>query len=215
MPRNWTYSRKRLRSIPGYAFAHYVKSLVLWLAKEYPEAIEAAQTAVTLDPNAAYGICGDRPSRNSSSDAVNNRDWTYQTSVRPKPPRPTRRRLAHDAWALTRVAWVGVTRRLWSLSEQLTQGTDLSFPMHPFGGHLRRRRGTTAEAKLALAEARRVSTLNSLIKWFLENPHSSVRGYWQGLRRAGPAGRMICNMLRTLVRSYTARAPRCTPPEAA
>ena len=40
---------------PEYAFDYYVKSLLLWLAKQYPEAIEAAQTAVTLDPNAAYG----------------------------------------------------------------------------------------------------------------------------------------------------------------
>ena len=40
---------------PGYAFAYYVKSLVLFFTKQLPEAIEAAQTAVALDPNAAYG----------------------------------------------------------------------------------------------------------------------------------------------------------------
>jgi tetratricopeptide (TPR) repeat protein len=39
---------------PGYAFAYYVKSRVLFYAKQFPEAIEAAQTAVALDPNAAY-----------------------------------------------------------------------------------------------------------------------------------------------------------------
>ena len=40
---------------PGYAFAYYVKSAVLWLAKEYPEALAAAETEVALDPNSAYG----------------------------------------------------------------------------------------------------------------------------------------------------------------
>jgi len=39
---------------PGYAFAHYVKSLVLF-HMQLPEAIEAGRMAVSLDPNAAYG----------------------------------------------------------------------------------------------------------------------------------------------------------------
>ena len=38
---------------PGYAFAYYVKSLALIFTKQFPEAIDAAQTAVALDPNAA------------------------------------------------------------------------------------------------------------------------------------------------------------------
>ena len=40
---------------PGYAFAYYVKSNVLFFTKQLSEAIEAAQTAVALDPNAAPG----------------------------------------------------------------------------------------------------------------------------------------------------------------
>jgi hypothetical protein len=32
-----------------------VKSTLLWLAKEYPEALAAAETVVTLDPNSSYG----------------------------------------------------------------------------------------------------------------------------------------------------------------
>ena len=40
---------------PGYAFAYYVKSIVLLLTKQFPEALEAAETAVALDPNSAYG----------------------------------------------------------------------------------------------------------------------------------------------------------------
>ena len=40
---------------PGYAFAYYVKSAALWTAKEYPEALAAAETVVALDPNSSYG----------------------------------------------------------------------------------------------------------------------------------------------------------------
>ena len=40
---------------PGYAFAYYVKSTSLWLAKEYPASLAAAETEVALDPNSAYG----------------------------------------------------------------------------------------------------------------------------------------------------------------
>ena len=40
---------------PGFAFAYYVKSNVLFFLKRLPEAIEAAQTMIALDPNAASG----------------------------------------------------------------------------------------------------------------------------------------------------------------
>ncbi len=40
---------------PGFAFAYYVKSNVLFGTNQLPEAIDAAETAVALDPNAAYG----------------------------------------------------------------------------------------------------------------------------------------------------------------
>ena len=46
---------KAIEINPGYAFAYYVKSIVLWLTKEYPEALAAAETEVALDPNSAYG----------------------------------------------------------------------------------------------------------------------------------------------------------------
>jgi tetratricopeptide (TPR) repeat protein len=40
---------------PDYSFAYYVKSLVFFVARQFPEALEAAQTTVALNPNAAYG----------------------------------------------------------------------------------------------------------------------------------------------------------------
>ena len=71
MPRRWTGRQRVFRASllllvasfrgdattinPGYAFLYYVKSAMLWMAKEYPEALAAAETEVALDPNSAYG----------------------------------------------------------------------------------------------------------------------------------------------------------------
>ena len=46
---------KAIEINPGYTFAYYVKSIVFWLSKEYPELLAAAETEVALDPNSAYG----------------------------------------------------------------------------------------------------------------------------------------------------------------
>ena len=46
---------KAIEINPDYAFAYYVKGIVFWLTKEYPEALTAAETEVALDPNSAYG----------------------------------------------------------------------------------------------------------------------------------------------------------------
>ncbi len=46
---------KAIAISPGYAFAYYGKSQVLFQTRQLPESLEAAQTAVALDANAAYG----------------------------------------------------------------------------------------------------------------------------------------------------------------
>ncbi len=80
---------------PGYAFAYYVKALALFATKQFPEAIEAAQTTVALDPNAAYGYYAmaqvEVPAR-----TLRTIDCAYQSGVCPKPSRSSRRPLAHD-----------------------------------------------------------------------------------------------------------------------
>ena len=43
---------------PGYAFGYYVRSVALFLTKQFPEALAAAETEITLDPNSAYGYFG-------------------------------------------------------------------------------------------------------------------------------------------------------------
>ena len=77
---------------PGYAFAYYVKSVVLWLAKEYPEALSAAETEVALAPQFSVWVPrvrpGGRPAR-----TLRTIYCTHQTGLRPKPPRSLKRQL--------------------------------------------------------------------------------------------------------------------------
>jgi tetratricopeptide (TPR) repeat protein len=40
---------KAIEINPGYTFAYYVKSIVFWLSKEYPESLAAAETEVALE----------------------------------------------------------------------------------------------------------------------------------------------------------------------
>ena len=46
---------------PGYAFAYYVKGTVLWLTKEYPEALAAAETEVGLPSQFSVRVFRDGP----------------------------------------------------------------------------------------------------------------------------------------------------------
>ena len=74
-------------------------------------------------------------------------DCTYQTGLRPKPPRSLWRPLALPSGRRRDLLRVGLTRRLRSLSGQLTQGIGPIFPT-PFWRRLRsrkreRRRGET------------------------------------------------------------------------
>jgi len=143
---------------PGYAFAYYVKSLALAFKKQFPEAIEAAQTAVALDPNAAYayfamgqaeislGRCEQSIAHIRQAFALSPRD---PVGVAP----------GTRSWAPPRFAWVGLTRRLGSLSEELTRGTGPFFRT-PFWRVLRPRKGTMPRRNL-LWQKRFVSILNS------------------------------------------------------
>jgi adenylate cyclase len=76
---------------PGYAFAYYMKSIVLLYAKEYPEALAAAETEVALDPNSAYGYAA--RAGGSLARTLRTIYRTHQTGLRPKPPRSLKRHL--------------------------------------------------------------------------------------------------------------------------
>jgi adenylate cyclase len=125
---------------PGYAFAYYVKSVALFRTKQLPQAIEAAQTAVALDPNAAYGyfamaLAEARLGHCEQSIAHIKQAFALSPAIHSAAP-------GTRTWALPRFAGVGLTRRLGSLSKQLTRGTGPIFPT-PIWRQLRPRGGTT------------------------------------------------------------------------
>jgi adenylate cyclase len=142
---------------PGYAFAYYVKSGVLFFTRRLPEAIEAAQTAVALDPNAAYGYYAMGQAEawlGRCEQSIAHIKQAFALS-----PRDPIGGLWHTILGVSEVCWVGLTQRLGSLSEQLTQGTGPIFPT-PIWRELRQQRGTMTRRN-SLWQRRVASILNS------------------------------------------------------
>jgi tetratricopeptide (TPR) repeat protein len=165
---------------PGYAFAYYVKSVVLWRTKEYPEALAAAETEVALDPNSAYGY-----SAMGRAEALLGRCEQSIAHIKqafalsPRDPLSGR-------W----YAWLGVAEfcrgRLDAAIEQFKRAIDSGFATYfPYAylAGAEAAKGNDAEAQSALAEARRLNP-QLTIKWLAtETPTPSI--VIDGLRKAG------------------------------
>jgi tetratricopeptide (TPR) repeat protein len=163
---------------PGYAFAHYVKSLVFWLAKQYPEAIEAAQTAVTLDPNAAYGYAAIGQAEFKLGRCEQSIEHIKKAfGLSPRDP-------LGGAWHMMLGLDEECLDRRDAAIMEFKRAIDGGYrPFIPYAAGLEAAKGNDAEAKLALAEARRLNP-QLTIKWFLENP-PAPSGVIEGLRKAG------------------------------
>ena len=157
-----------------------VKSLVLWLAKEYPEAIEAAQTAVTLDPNAAYGYAAIGQAEFKLGRCEQSIGHIKQAfGLSPRDP-------LGGVWHMMLGLDEGCLGRRDAAIVEFKRAIDAGYrPFIPYAllAGLEAAKGNDAEAKLALAEARRLNP-QLTIKWFLENP-PVLSGVIEGLRRAG------------------------------
>ena len=170
---------------PGYAFAYYVKSLVLFVTKQFPEAIEAAQTAVALDPNAAYGYFAmgqaeDPLGRCEQSIAHIKQAFALS-------PRDPFSGVWHTVLGLAEIC----LGRLDAAIEEFKRAIDAgyrTFLPYAFLAGAEAAKGNDAEAKLALAEARRLNP-QLTIKWFAETlpPH---RHRYRWLAQGRAAGRM-------------------------
>ena len=164
---------------PGYAFADYVKSTSLWLAKEYPEAQAAAETEVALDPNSAYGY-----SVIGRAEALLGR---CEQSIA-----HTKQAFAlspHDPFSGIWYMHLGLAEfcrgRLDAAIEQLRHAINSGYPLYITYALLagaEAAKGNDAEAKSALAEARRLFP-QLTIKWLTETPTPSI--VIDGLRKAG------------------------------
>ena len=139
---------------PGYAFAYYVKSLALIFTKQFPEAIETAQTAVALDPNAAYGYFAMGQAETDLGRCEQSIAHIKQAfALSPRDP-------VGGAWhAILGLAEI-CRGRLDAAIEQLKRAIDSGYPTsfsYALLAGVQAEKGNYAEAKLALAEARRLN----------------------------------------------------------
>ena len=164
---------------PGYAFAYYVKSVVLSYAKEYPEALAAAETEVALDPNSAYGYAMVGRAEGLLGRCEQSIAHIKQAfALSPRDP-------FSGFW----YAYLGLAEfcrgRLDAAIEQFKRAIASGYPTYFFYSWLagaEAAKGNDAEAKLALAEARRLNP-QLTIKWLLtETPTPSI--VIDGLRKA-------------------------------
>ena len=165
---------------PGYAFAYYVKSAMLWTAKEYPEALAAAETEVALDPNSAYGYAAIGRVEGLLGRCEQSIAHIKQAFV--LSPR--------DPYSGIWYGYLGTAEfcrgRLDAAIEQFKRAVSSGYPTYITYALLagaEAAKGNDAEAKLALAEARRLNP-QLTIKWLLtETATPSI--VIDGLRKAG------------------------------
>ena len=165
---------------PDYAFAYYVKSQVLFHTWQLPEALEAAQTAVALDPNAAYayfamGQAEARLGRGEQSIAHIKQAFALS-------PRDPLGGVWHMDLGISEVFCGRLDAGIAEFKRAIDTGFRTFVP-YAFLAGAQAAKGNDAEAKLALAEARRLIP-QLTINWFVQHtiPPTILI---EGLRKAG------------------------------
>jgi adenylate cyclase len=165
---------------PGYAFAHYVKSLVLF-HKQLPEAIEAGRMAVSLDPNAAYGYFALGHAEGALGRCQQSNEHIKRAFV--LSPRDPNSGFWHMDLGVSEICAGHVDAGIAEFRRAIDEGYR-TFVVYAFLAGAAAVKGDDAEAKLALAEARRLNP-QFTIKWFVENlplPWPTIVDRW---RKAG------------------------------
>jgi adenylate cyclase len=167
---------------PSYGFAYYVKSNVLSNTKQLSEAVEAAQRVVALDPNAAYGYyamalaeawlgrCQQSNGHIKQAFALSPRDLVFS-----------------GLWHWMLGVSEGCLGRLDAAIGEINQAIDAGF--RTYGAYVflagaEAAKGNDAEAKLALAEARRLNP-ELTVKWYAQHVTPPPTVFLDGWRKAG------------------------------
>jgi tetratricopeptide (TPR) repeat protein len=158
-----------------------VKGIVLWLTKKYPEALAAAETEVALDPNSAYGYAAIGRAEGLLGRCEQSIGHIKQAfAFSPRDPNS-------GIWYLY-LAFAEFCRgRLDAAIEQLKRAAYSGFPTYITYALLagaEAAKGNDAEAKLALAEARRLFP-QLTIKWILTESTPPPSIVIDGLRKVG------------------------------
>ena len=165
---------------PGYALAYYVKSTVLWLAKEYPEALTAAETVVALDPNSAYGYTA--LGRTEALLGRCEQSIAHTKQALALSPRDPFSGIWHMHLGLAELCQGRLDAAIEQLKRAIVSGYPTYYTYALLAG-AEAAKGNDAEAKLALTEARRLNP-QLTIKFFAETiPALPI--VINGLRKAG------------------------------
>jgi adenylate cyclase len=166
---------------PRFAFAYYVKSLLLFYLKQLPEAIEAGRTAVALDPNMAHGYFGMAQAESYLGRCEQSKGHVKQAlGLSPRDP-------LVPVWHM----FVGVSEaclgQLDAAIGELNQTIDAgyrTFFIYAYLAGVEAARGNDAAAKLALGEARRLNP-QLTVKWYAQNVVPPPTIFLDGWRKAG------------------------------
>ena len=148
----------------GYALAFYVKSTVLWLAKEYPEALAAAETVVALDPNSPYGYTA--LGRTEALLGRCEQSITLTKQAFALSPRDPFSGIWYMHLGLAEICLGRLDAAIERLKRAIVSGYPTYFTYALLAG-TEAANGNDAEAKLALTEARRLNP-QLTIKFFAE-----------------------------------------------
>jgi adenylate cyclase len=178
----WDLLTKATAINPSYAFAYYVKSHVLFWTKQVPEAIEAAQTAVALDPNAANGYYAMGLAEGALKRCEQSIVHIKQAFA--LSPRDPIGGLWHSVLGIDEACLNRLDAAIGEFKQAIDAGYRTFFP-YAFLAAVEAAKGNDAEAKVALAEARRINP-QLTIKWFAEHtPGMTLTVFVDGWRKAG------------------------------
>jgi len=178
----WDLLTKATAINPDYAFAYYVKSHVLFFTKQVPEAIEAAQTAVALDPNAANGYYAMGLAEGALKRCEQSIVHIKQAFA--LSPRDPIGGLWHSVLGFDEACLNRLDAAIGEFKQAIDAGYRTFFP-YAYLAAVEAAKGNDAEAKVALAEARRINP-QLTIKWFAEHtPAPTLTVFVDGWRKAG------------------------------
>jgi adenylate cyclase len=179
----WDLLTKATAIDPGFAFAYYVKSNVLFLTKQLPEAIEAGQTAVALDPNAAYGYYAMAQAEGALGRCEQENTHIKQAfALSPRDPIFAGR--WHLTLGLSEVCLGRLDAALAEFKRAIEAGYRPYFS-YAFLAGAEAAKGNDAAAKLALAEARRLNPQLTIKRYTEEAPGPPPTIIVDGWRKAG------------------------------
>jgi tetratricopeptide (TPR) repeat protein len=166
---------------PGYAFAYYVKSMLLFYLHQLPEQIEVGRTAVALDPNMSHGYYSMALAETWLGRCEQSKGHLKQAlGLSPRDP-------LGPVWHMILGVSEACLGQLDAASGELNQTIDAGYRtsfIYAYLTGVEAAKGNEAAAKLALAEARRLNP-QLTIKWFGEQLGLPPAIIVDGWRKAG------------------------------